>query len=544
MLSLSSIAPPLIAAALALTALPAGARADDGAIDQSFGSGGVVTQSLSTTVGHPDAAGFKRVIRQPDGKLVGVGFARFGTDTRVLLARYTADGALDRGFSGGLALLNVPGAERTLPADVLSLPDGGLLVVGTAFSPGRSDIFLARYLVDGRLDASFGRGGIAVDRALQDNTNSFTDARANAAVLLPGTPARVAVVGSVQASALVPSFLVAIYDLGGRPLSRQSFSPRLPAEATDVIADPDGRIVVAGVAADAFEIARFFPNGDLDHPQFTSDTFGRGTFPDSQSRFPGATRARANTLARQPTDGRYVLAGYAVVNGRTVPALARFNRTGGLDTGFGAGGMVTTPLTGSGAFADVTVQPDGRIVATGSSTVDGQTALFTARYLPDGRLDTSFGGDGLVLTRLDGSFDDSGASVLRLADGRLVVAGADTSFASEHRYLITRYGQAPACTPLLGCATVTLVDPTTALVLPDLTQPTKVGILVRRVSGRRLVRVGRVPLGLRHPGGRPIRWHLRVAGHRLPAGRYVINVRALRQGRVVEVGPPSRIVIG
>jgi uncharacterized delta-60 repeat protein len=227
-----------------------------------------------------------------------------------------------------------------------------------------------------------------------------------------------------------------------------------------------------------------------------------------------------------------------------MPALARFNRTGGLDPGFGAGGMLTTLLPGAGAFDDVSIQPDGKILAAGSSTVDGTTALALARYLPDGRLDPSFGGDGIVLTRLNGSFDDAASSVTRLSDGRMIVAGSDTSIASEHRYLLIRYGQAPAgCTLLLGCATITLVNPTTALVVPDLTQPMKVGILVRRVAGRHLVRVGRVPLGLRRPGGAPIRWHLRVGGRRLPAGRYVVNVRALRHGKVVEVGPATRLII-
>jgi uncharacterized delta-60 repeat protein len=521
-------------------ALAPAARADDGAVDHSFGSGGVVAQSLNTTVGHPDDAGFRRLIRQADGKLVAVGFARFGQDTRVLLARYTADGALDRSFSGGLVLTDVPGANRDIARDVLQLPDGRLIVVGTAFGPARSDVFLARYLSNGALDPAMGTGGIAIDRALQDNTNSFTDARANAAALLPGN--RIAVAGSVKASALVSSFLLAIYDLDGHPLSRQSFSPRLPAEANDVIADPDGKIVVAGYAADGFEIARFFPNGDLDHPQFTSDTFGRGTFPDSQARVPGATISRAEALARQP-DGRYVAVGYATINGAARPALARFNRTGGLDGGFGTGGMVTTLLPGTGAYSDVAVQPDGKILTAGSSTVVGDSALALARYLPDGRLDPTFGGDGLVLTRLNGSFDDAAASVLRLADGRLVAAGSDTAFSFEHRYLLIRYGQAPsACPPLVGCAVVTLLNPTTALVVPDLTQPMKIGALVRRVAGHRLIAVGRVPLGKRGAGAR-IRWNLRVNGHRLPHGTYVVNVRALRGSKVVEVGPPNRIVV-
>src|SRR4051794_4732614 len=154
-----SLSPPLLAAGLVLAALPAAARADDGVVDHTFGSGGVVTQSLNTTVGHPDDAGFRRLIRQPDGKLVAVGFARFGQDTRVLLARYTADGALDRGFSGGLVLTDVPGANRDIAREVLALPDGRLIVVGTAFGTTRSDVFLARYLPNGALDPSMGSGG-------------------------------------------------------------------------------------------------------------------------------------------------------------------------------------------------------------------------------------------------------------------------------------------------------------------------------------------------------------------------------------------------
>jgi hypothetical protein len=66
--------------------------------------------------------------------------------------------------------------------------------------------------------------------------------------------------------------------------------------------------------------------------------------------------------------------------------------------------------------------------------------VLLARYTADGALDRSFSG-GLVLTRLDGSFDDAAASLLRLPDGRVVVAGSDTSNASEHGYLLIRYGQ-------------------------------------------------------------------------------------------------------
>jgi hypothetical protein len=40
-----------------------------------------------------------------------------------------------------------------------------------------------------------------------------------------------------------------------------------------------------------------------------------------------------------------------------------------------------------------------------------------------------------------------------------------------------------------------------------------------------LATVGRVPLGRRHRGTLHIRWNLRVSGHRLGNGRYVITLR-------------------
>jgi hypothetical protein len=48
-------------------------------------------------------------------------------------------------------------------------------------------------------------------------------------------------------------------------------------------------------------------------------------------------------------------------------------------------------------------------------------------------------------------------------------------------------------------------------------------------------RVGRVPFGTLKPGTRPVNWHLKVGRHRLKPGRYLINVRALRHGKVVAV---------
>jgi hypothetical protein len=65
------------------------------------------------------------------------------------------------------------------------------------------------------------------------------------------------------------------------------------------------------------------------------------------------------------------------------------------------------------------------------------------------------------------------------------------------------------------------------LISAELRQAVLIGILVQRIHGKRLARVGRVPLGLHHKGRVHVHWSLRVNGHKLRRGRYLITLRAL-----------------
>ncbi len=74
--------------------------------------------------------------------------------------------------------------------------------------------------------------------------------------------------------------------------------------------------------------------------------------------------------------------------------LVRYNADGALDTSFGTGGKVVTPIgTGTDQASSVAVQADGKIVlggyAYGGSSTYNDFAV--ARYDADGSLDTSFG---------------------------------------------------------------------------------------------------------------------------------------------------------
>ena len=177
----------------------------------------------------------------------------------------------------------------------------------------------------------------------------------------------------------------------------------------------DGKIVVTG----ASELARYRPDGSLD------STFGDdGTVPTNP--------VWARSVAIQ-ADGRIVVAGAISVAGELPHydfALLRYTPDGALDTSFGSGGMQTTSFS-AGWFEDeiaaaLALQPDGKIVAVGTSTpvdwVWEGSAIVLARYATNGSLDPSFGDGGKRVT-IHG-VDNSGAAVAIQGDGKIVVAGS------------------------------------------------------------------------------------------------------------------------
>lgn len=114
--------------------------------------------------------------------------------------------------------------------------------------------------------------------------------------------------------------------------------------------------------------------------------------------------------------------------------------SGGLDTSFGGDGKVLTDF-GSGssdvAYA-LAIQPDGKIVAVGDSYEGfGSPDFALARYWPNGTLDTTFSGDGRVTTDF-GSSGSAGALAIQPRDGWLVVAGSSIVNGSED-FALARY---------------------------------------------------------------------------------------------------------
>jgi uncharacterized delta-60 repeat protein len=108
---------------------------------------------------------------------------------------------------------------------------------------------------------------------------------------------------------------------------------------------------------------------------------------------------------------------------------------GDLDPTFGTGGKVVTDFNNSvDILNDLVLQPDGKVIAVGSTRSGSSPHIALVRYNQNGTLDTSFGTGGKVVTQI--STSDVADAVAVQPDGKIVVGGStnlpssvDSSFA-------------------------------------------------------------------------------------------------------------------
>jgi uncharacterized delta-60 repeat protein len=145
------------------------------------------------------------------------------------------------------------------------------------------------------------------------------------------------------------------------------------------------KILIGGVVTDArgnvFAIQRYNADGSLDT---TFGDQGLATIDIATGPFAAPiTDEQALALAVRP-DGRIVAVGYASSSAVAGAALAQFTRDGQPDPQFGNGGRVyVNHPDGNEDFSALALQPDGRIVAAGSSEGRFQIARFNANGSPD-----------------------------------------------------------------------------------------------------------------------------------------------------------------
>jgi uncharacterized delta-60 repeat protein len=415
---------------LVLTAIPG--SANPGTLDQTFDVDGRVT----TDFGGRDSAG--GVVIQPDGKIVAAGFGAGPGEFDFAVARYNTDGSLDASFGGGDGMVTTDFANRDDRGWAVALQaDGKIVVAGQSFvvpsvGGGDLDFALARYNTDGSLDTGFsGDGKVTMDLGVGE-----TDAALDVAIQTDGKIVAAGYVRNLFPDPLGPAdFAVARFNTDGTPDMAFGVGGKVTTdfgqdhdEASAVIIQSDGRIVAGGFA--------FSGTFDFGLARYNTDgtpDLGWGGDGTVLTNFGGTDSATG--LALQP-DGRIVAAGSTNLSGSVDMALARYNTNGSLDTGFDGDGRVTTDFGGDDSAAAVALQTDGKIVTAGSRLV-GTYDFALGRYLANGSLDPQWSGDGKVTTDFGGASDIAHGVAIQ-ADGKIVAAGC--SFCLEDfDFALARY---------------------------------------------------------------------------------------------------------
>jgi uncharacterized delta-60 repeat protein len=354
-------------------------------------------------------------------------------------------GDLDPSFGDdGIVVADLGGSDDGRAVAVR--PDGRIVALGTS----DGDYALTRFLPSGRLDGAFASSGVAIVDA-----DPVDDARD--VVLQPD--GKIVAVGVSGGNFAVLRFLPAgslDARFGSGGIAVADFSPLTDDEPYGVALQTDGKIVLAGVAGGAFGLARFLPSGRPD------PGFGNAGLVTTDVR-PVCCWDVAFDVALQ-TDGRILAAGASVPvaggSGGDV-ALARYLPDGRLDRSFGGDGIVVTDAgTGQDSSFEIALEPDARIVLAGQSG----DRFGMLRYLPDGRLDPSFGRGGRVSTDL-GPLFDLAASVLLQHDGKIVAGGmsmhapgADASGRRRADFALVRYTSRGRLDPAFGTGGVVRTD--------------------------------------------------------------------------------------
>ncbi len=127
----------------------------DGRLDSSFGSNGKRTSDFFNM---DDEVNDMAIADDGEIVLAGVAYGFAGREA-FAVARYSAEGTPDSTFGiAGLAAFDVAGFQGAANSVVVQ-PDGMIVMGGAARQTGR-DFGIARLTVDGRLDATFGEGGL------------------------------------------------------------------------------------------------------------------------------------------------------------------------------------------------------------------------------------------------------------------------------------------------------------------------------------------------------------------------------------------------
>lgn len=319
---------------------------------------------------------------QPDGKIViGGAFNAINLQQQFYIARLNSNGTIDPSFDAGI------GTDYNVNS-VNIQPDGKIIIGGDFLTfDGLPAKNIVRLNTDGSKDLTFDTGNI-MNYGWVNTTSIQSDGK----IIICGF-------GNIDNKFGVHR----VMDNGIIDVSFNVGSGANKLVRSTVI-QPDGKIIIAGDftifnGMDINRIVRLENDGTID------PTFDSGT----------GANLNINAVALQ-TDGKIIIGGnFTEYNGTLINKVCRLNPDGTIDSGFNIGTGINNVV------ADISIQPDGKIILVGNFTnYNGTSRIGIVRLLDDGSIDATFdpgnGASAIVRT------------VVVQSDGKIIVGGDFITF--------------------------------------------------------------------------------------------------------------------
>jgi uncharacterized delta-60 repeat protein len=133
-------------------------------------------------------------------------------------------------------------------------------------------------------------------------------------------------------------------------------------------------------------------------------------------------------------------------SGKADLAVVRYNSDGSLDSTFDTDGKVITAVSSGNNYGyAIALQPNDKIIVLIPCNNGSNNDFALVQYNHDGSLDTSFSGDGIVMTSTG---DDYPRDMALQSDGQIVVAGWSNN-GSNDDFTLVRYQNTLSAQPLI-----------------------------------------------------------------------------------------------
>ncbi len=366
---------------------------------------------------------------------------------------------LDLSFDGdGFTRTNLLGSA--VATDVAVQADGKIVAVGTSDTAGSDNAVVARYDSTGSLDtAGFGGGDGHFQAGYDGDDTELTGVavRSTGQIVTAGNDPAGSDFGVVAQHTSAGPLDTAGFGSGDgviKPAFNILSDPGSGNHFNDVALAANGDAVAVGSAEQLSQTTENFAVFSVTTAGVPRNPFGGGTIGEAQidvgNNIGTTGESSANAVAIEAAGGDIIVAGTvdptdadAGANDDTDVAVVRLTSAGVLDTGSGFGGgdgIVTLDFGDLNLASGVALQPDGKILLTGTRDTDAaglDLDHYVMRLNANGAADTSFGdgADGRYEQAVIGT-DNFGDALVLLPDGRVVVAG-NTLGSSD--WVVARY---------------------------------------------------------------------------------------------------------